>query len=393
MIKIFFSFLTNWRGRVFIKRILKKKIIFSELKQYDLLIIDEGWSNLDFEHICSFKVIKNEIYFNCLLRAFLKSLSFIGKKYRYSLANLYLQELVKKTKPKVIIGHDFRESIFSIKKHFPQIFTIIYQFSDHDILNKKVLSQAIGPNLNLDEFRCDLYLSKHEAFNSLVDFIKAKFLIVGSVKNNEMIMKDSDKKIYDIMMVSQYRRDTYSFKGIYNPKMTHVKDSALIYVTNILSSYCEKKNKKLCIARTSSRKEKQDHTNKSDEVEFFSKTLNSKKFYVEDIDSYQLSNKSKLIVTTYSTIGLELLSRGKRVLFIDPFHFLGGHIVNMLTKEAEGPHWYCGNDPSVIENKIDYLLSISDREWEDVVKKSPLKMEYDPGNKRLKELVKNKINA
>ena len=83
MIKIFFSFLTNWPGRVFIKRILKKKIIFSELKQYDLLIIDEGWSNLDFEHICSFKVIKNEIYFNCLLRAFLKSLSFIGKKYRY----------------------------------------------------------------------------------------------------------------------------------------------------------------------------------------------------------------------------------------------------------------------------------------------------------------------
>ena len=48
---------------------------------------------------------------------------------------------------------------------------------------------------------------------------------------------------------------------------------------------------------------------------------------------------------------------------------------------------------SAIENKIDYLLSISDREWEDVVKKSPLKMEYDPGNKRLKELVKKKINT
>ena len=32
-------------------------------------------------------------------------------------------------------------------------------------------------------------------------------------------------------------------------------------------------------------------------------------FYEEDIDSYQLSNKSELIVTTYSTLGLELLSR------------------------------------------------------------------------------------
>ena len=393
MIRKFFLFLRNWKSRLIIKRILKKKIIFSKINQYDLLILDDGYANLDFKNVCSFKTIKNKIYFSCLLRAIFKRLFFYGEKYNYSLANLYLQDLVKKTKPKVIIGHDFKENLFTIKKHFPEIFTIIYQFSDHDILNKKVLSQAIGPNLNLDEFRCDLYLSKHQAFNSLVDFIKAKFLTVGSVKNNEMIMKNSDKKIYDIMMVSQYRPETYSFKGIYNPKMTYVKDSALIYVTNILSSYCEKKNTKLCIARTSSRKEKQDYIKKSDEVDFFSKILNSKKFYVEDLDSYQLSNKSKLIVTTYSTIGLELLSRGKRVLFIDPFHFLGGHIINMLANKPEGPHWYCGNDPSAIENKIDYLLSISDREWEDVVKKSPLKMEYDPGNKILKEMVKKKINT
>ena len=64
-----------------------------------------------------------------------------------------------------------------LKKEFPEIFTIIYQFSDHDVLNSKVISKAIGPNLRLDEFNCDLYLSKHEAFNSIVNFINAKFLI------------------------------------------------------------------------------------------------------------------------------------------------------------------------------------------------------------------------
>ena len=88
---------------------------------------------------------------------------------------------------------------------------------------------------------------------------------------------------------------------------------------------------------------------------------------------------------------MELLSRGKKVLFIDPFYFLGGHIVNMLTDQKEGPYWYCGSDPKKIESKIDHLLNISNKEWEETLKKSTLKMTYDPGNKKLKELIKIKI--
>ena len=387
----FLSTLGNWKYRVAIKRLLKKKIIISEINQYDLMILDDGYANLNFENICSFKTIKNEIFLKSLFRAFLKKIFSLKKISNHSLAYLYLQDLVKTAKPKVIIGHDFKENIFRIKKEFPEIFTIIYQFSDHDILNSKVISKAIGPNLKLDEFNCDLYLSKHEVFNSIVNFINAKFLIVGSVKNNEMILEE-EKNIYDIMMVSQYRPEIFSFKGIYNLKMVNVVESALIFVTRILSNYCDNKKLKLCIARTSSRKEKQDHIKKSDEINFFSRILDQKKFHIEDIDSYQLSNKSKLVVTTYSTLGMELLSRGKKVLFIDPFHFLGGHIINMLTDQQEGPYWYCGSDPKKIESKIDYLLKISNEEWKETLKKSTLKMIYDPGNETLKELIKTKIN-
>ena len=382
-----FAFLSNWKNRVTIKRLLKKKIIISEINQFDLLILDDGYANLNFENICSFKTIKNEIFLRSLLRAFLRKIFSLKKSSNEPLAYLYLKDILKTAKPKVIIGHDFKENIFKIKKEFPEIFIIIYQFSDHDILNSKVISKAIGPNLRSDEFNCDLYLSKHEVFNSIVNFINAKFLIIGSVKNNEMILKE-EENIYDIMMVSQYRPEIFSFNGIYNAKMVPVMDSALIYVTRILSNYCNNKKLKLCIARTSSRKEKQDHIKKSDEVNFFSKILEQKKFHIEDTDSYQLSNKSKLVVTTYSTLGMELLSRGKKVLFIDPFYFLGGHIVNMLTDQKEGPYWYCGSDPKKIESKIDHLLNISNKEWEETLKKSTLKMTYDPGNKKLKELIK-----
>ena len=393
MILKFLASLSNWKNRVAIKRLLKKKITISEINQYDLMILDDGYANLNFKNICSFKIIKNEIFLQSLLRAFLKKIFSLKKISNKSLSYLYLKDLLKTAKPKVIIGHDFKENIFRIKKEFPEIFTIIYQFSDHDILNNKVISKAIGPNLRSDEFNCDLYLSKHEVFNSIVNFINAKFLIIGSVKNNEMVIKKNDKYVYDIMMISQYRPDVdaFSFNGIYNPKMLPIMDSALIFVTNILSNFCENKKLKLCIARTSSRKEKQDHIKKSDEEKFFSKILDQKNFYTEDTDSYQLAYKSKLVVTTYSTLGMELLSRGKKVLFIDPFYFLGGHIVNMLTDQKEGPYWYCGSDPKKIESKIDHLLNISNKEWEETLKKSTLKMTYDPGNKKLKELIKIKI--
>ena len=376
----------------YINIFLKKKITIFKIKQYDLLILDDGYANLNFKNICSFLTIKNTLYFQCFLIAFFKQFLYIIKKDKYSLSYLYLKELVKKVKPKIIIGHDFKENIFKIKNEFPDIFTIIYQFSDHDIDNKTVLHKAIAPNLKLNEFKCDLYLSKNKIFDTTVDFIKTRFLSVGSVKNNEIILNKEDKKIYDVMMISQYRPSINSFYGIYKLKHLTVTHSAFAYVTKILANYCDKKNAKLCIARTSARKDKQGTINKSDENNFFNKILKPNRFYTEDIDAYSLSNKSKLIVNTYSTIGLELISRGMRVLFLDPFYFVQNSVINMFVDELEGPYWYCGNDPLIIEKKIDYLLKISDEEWRDILETSPLKIKYDPGNKELKDLVNKKIN-
>ena len=81
-----------------------------------------------------------------------------------------------------------------------------------------------------------------------------------------------------------------------------------------------------------------------------------------------------------------------RVLFLDPFYFVQNSVINMFVDELEGPYWYCGNDPLIIEKKIDYLLKISDEEWRDILETSPLKIKYDPGNKELKDLVNKKIN-
>ena len=95
----------------YINIFLKKKITIFKIKQYDLLILDDGYANLNFKNICSFLTIKNTLYFQCFLIAFFKQFLYIIKKDKYSLSYLYLKELVKKVKPKIIIGHDFKENI------------------------------------------------------------------------------------------------------------------------------------------------------------------------------------------------------------------------------------------------------------------------------------------
>ena len=145
------------------------------------------------------------------------------------------------------------------------------------------------------------------------------------------------------MLISQYRNHPYKFFGIYNPKIMNINDSAMWFVAKTISNFCEKNNKNFCIATTFNRADKKKYKIRDNEIDFYSSISNN--FKIEDIDSYNLSVKSKVIVTTYSTLGLELLSRGKRVLFLDPFHFLGGNYINMFTKERSGSHWYAGHGP------------------------------------------------
>ena len=160
------------------------------------------------------------------------------------------------------------------------------------------------------------------------------------------------------------------------------KDVCTIYVLNILNKYCESKNKKLCIARSSTRKEKKVKLSQKDEMKFFNEYL--KNFYTEDIDSFSLSEKSEVVICLASNLGPELLSRGKKVLFLN---------VNSLINDwpflplEEGPFWYKGKNIKTIEQKLVYMFSINATEWKDILDKSQVSMLYDPGNLKLKQLV------
>ena len=52
-----------------------------------------------------------------------------------------------------------------------------------------------------------------------------------------------------------------------------------------------------------------------------------------------------------------------------------------------GHFWYKGKKPEKIQEKIEYLLSLSSNEWTKVLNDTNIKMNFDAQNSKLKDLV------
>ena len=141
------------------------------------------------------------------------------------------------------------------------------------------------------------------------------------------------------------------------------KDVCTIYVLDIINNFQNRKNIQLSVA-SSTRKDKNNRLSKTDEMKFFNEYLNN--FHVEEIDSFQLAEKSDVIICISSNLGPELLARGKKVLFLN---------LNSLTHDwpflPSDEAIFCilvqRKKPEKIQEKIEYLLSLSSNEWTKVL--------------------------
>ena len=123
------------------------------------------------------------------------------------------------------------------------------------------------------------------------------------------------------MYVSSFRHQVKSYHDTNQHYLTMtVSDAMSSYLLTILNNLKIKKKLKICLALASNRKEKTNRISSFHEIDFIKRDL--KNFIVEKKNSYDLASKSNLIVTTHSTLGVELLARGHKVLFINPDFFL-----------------------------------------------------------------------
>ena len=134
---------------------------------------------------------------------------------------------------------------------------------------------------------------------------------VGSLVNGlyEEIRPIYDSKTYDLCLISQYR------PARFDKTMPELKTITL-QLLGLLQEYCAAYKKTLCIAMSC----KED--NRESEFTFFSRYISLPKVEMipnneSEFSTYHAIDQSVISLHNYSTAGLEGLSRGNKILFVN----------------------------------------------------------------------------
>ena len=360
--------------------IFRKNWVFKKPDKVDLILLDEGFANLDLTDICKTKKFNDNFIVIAFIKALFKFLTSKEKKNLKFFSDLYFKFRVELFDPKIAIGHEVNKKLFNFKKFFPKKIGILYQFGNYLEIHKTFVKKRFA-NTNFDYF-----LVWDEWHKNFFNFCNTNFIISGSVKNNQ-IRTIKKKKEYDLMYISSFRVPVPSYAGTnFNIGSMRTVDVSMSYVSRILSKFCELHKKKMTIALVSNRQDKKHKINRKDEIDFFKRDI--KNFSDEKLDSFNLAEKSKVIICSYSTLGPELLARGHKVLFLDINHYITD--LPFLPGD-EGPFWYKGQDKKKIMDKIYQLLNLDDDEWKKIVSNFQHKMLFDQDNNILKNVIKKLV--
>ena len=362
------------------------KISFNQIKKYDILILDKGLSNLTFEDKKFKEVNLEEINFFCVLKSLINY--FKKENKLFNLKKIYKKTLYKAYSPKVVISNFISQKGQECKILCPEIKVILYQFTyfNHDIIKPMIF-----------------FFNKYKTFEELYDYFlvfsekdikflekynikkKENVIVSGSIKNNARKEIGNFKKIHNLTYISQYihNSDDYYAEG-------HFKGEK--FIINALSEYCRQKNLSLTIALRGARKDKKyDAAFKKSEINYYKNLTQYQKIYFSDEDSLKLAMQSELIICFYSNLGLELISRGYKVLFLPVNEVFGGAKYYHLPERDNSVTERELKQESIIK-KIEFLYNLDQADWKDHMNLNDLKLiQFDPENKILKNIVKKLI--
>lgn len=367
------------------------KISFSIPKKIDLIFLDNNYSNISLKDL---KFVYYKIEDKLQINIFILFLSFLNifQIRNKNFTDIYFCKFIELHDPKIAIGHEFEAHIYRFKKFFPNRISIMYQTADYNNFYEKTAPKLISQNGKYN-LKSDYLLCKNSFADKFLNFIDSKKIIVGSVRNNEIGELNDEKKKYDILFISEHRRNVSSYYGTNNNlgELT-TAEATTSFILKILNDLVNKENKSVCLGLVSNRADKKKFANKSwrqNEIDFIKRDLED--FHIENENAYKLASKSKLIIAMRSTIGLELLSRGYKVLFLDSRAYLGGHPLTIISDKSDGPFWYFGQDRDIIVEKIKKVLELDNQEWIRLIKKYET-IKFDPKNTILKKLINEKLN-
>jgi len=310
----------------------------------------------------------------------------------------YISTYIKTIKPKLVITFiDNDPNFYLLKAIYPAPKYVSVQNGLRHNYSHKVkggffdLLDSAG---SIEKLSADLICTFGTASSAMYkQRVQTSCLVTGNLKNNLANFPDTQSDyIYDIVFMSQLAPFDFSNSDqrIYlNDSSVSIQEFYEIesQVAKFLAEYCVMHSLRFAV---SGKREAKD----SYEANFFSKAIGELPFtFLPKTDSYSSyinALHSQLVIVVDSTIGYELLSRGKRVGFFSARTITENQSQGKYrdtcfgypnTYPDRGSFWTNSQNPIDYERIIKYLLTISDAEWsKEIEQYTEALMAYRPTN-------------
>jgi surface carbohydrate biosynthesis protein len=204
--------------------------------------------------------------------------------------------------------------------------------------------------------------------------IRTKTLVTGNLKNNSMEIATPGKTEYDIVFMSQHA----PFDLVNREETVYLNESSVSIqdfykvegaVANFLAQYCQEHSLRFAISGKRGVEDSFEHR-------FFAQAIGELPFVflprMDPQSSYVNAFNSRLAVVIDSTIGYELLSRGRKVAFLSTRIIGEPRSVSKdrdtcfgypNTYSDSGVFWTNNPDPDEYSRILNSLLGMTDTEW------------------------------
>lgn len=388
-----------------IKILFKSKWIFKKPSEKKIIIFDKTGSEIIKKYlpVNSYHLLPSRfeiVNFYCLAKTIFNR-KILTKKFSKS----YIVNFIKISNASIIISFtDHNTVLWDLKKNLPKVKVLLIQngfrvFEENKNLVKSVNGQFISSankgfmQKTNQSHKIDLVFTANEYFSrKYKELFKCKTKVIGYFRNNHLIYKSKvTKKKYDLTYISQYR--TY-IKNKYNEILP---DEPII---KYLNEYAQKNNKRLNILAGPERK-LSEYSDNYELQNFCDKELKYKNWSIDKSinknrhHNYFAGMNSDVIVTIDSTLGYELMTRGKRVAFFSIRDWAGIKNTFGYPKKIEnnGTFWTNKNNTKKFKKILDYLFSCSDKVFYTKNKKIINDLIFlDKNNQIFKKTIKRIIN-
>jgi surface carbohydrate biosynthesis protein len=325
----------------------------------------------------------------CLFNIFF-SINSIRALFIDNLKISYLVSYINLLSPKILITSiDNDKKFYQLKKYFYHIKFISFQNGFRRKTNDFFEHTDKSENLLCDYF----YAWGHKIASEYKKFIKAKYIIFGSLKTYFINKDFFYKKKKPLIYISQTKKSFYYLKNEnqFNVPAYFRYEKKLL---RLLCQYCFSKNITLTIL---------NRTDSKNEIKYFKKILTCKFKFIKikdfsRIKKYKILGDYQLAVTIMSSLGLENFSLGRKTVFFPPTICKNINPFNDIDiswpGKTENNDLFFFRNPNLksMSSLLDNAFKISIHDWKTRIAKFN-KIIIAPNKKKLDNLFQNFISC